>query len=137
LNVAIQNIDDKKPDFNTIRFGIPCRGEIFVRRIPMSDVPKDDAECSKFLHKLYKEKDDIFDVFHRTGSFASLGAKKIDIPKTFTDCYFVAFWILTLFCPFLYWIYTIIAGPSLLSKSIIFIIYFLCKTKFYVFKLEN
>ena len=39
-----------------IRKGEPLNAQIFIRRIPFSEVPTDEVESAKFLHKLYKEK---------------------------------------------------------------------------------
>ena len=57
LNVAFESEPGKKPDMNTIANGIPLKGHMLVRRIPIEDIPvDDDAECAKFVHKLYQEK---------------------------------------------------------------------------------
>ena len=39
-----------------IRKGEPLNAQIFIRRIPFSEVPTDEVESAKFLHKLFKEK---------------------------------------------------------------------------------
>lgn len=56
LTIGIQDTDGHKPNLNAIRNGIPFKGEMFVRRIPMSDVPQDEAGSAEFIHKLYREK---------------------------------------------------------------------------------
>lgn len=56
LTIGIQDTDGIKPNLNAIRNGIPFKGEMFVRRIPMSEVPQDDEGSAQFIHKLYREK---------------------------------------------------------------------------------
>ena len=55
LNVAFEA--SGKPDLNTVRNGVPLKGHMLVRRIPIEKIPVDDeAKCSEFIHKLYQEK---------------------------------------------------------------------------------
>lgn len=42
---------------------------MFVRRIPLENVPTDEEEAAKWLQNLFIEKDKIIDSFHTTGSF--------------------------------------------------------------------
>ena len=46
----------KKCNQIDVRKGEPLNVQIFIRRIPFSEVPTDEVESAKFLHKLYKEK---------------------------------------------------------------------------------
>ena len=56
LTVGIETSEGRTADFNSIRNGIPLKGEMFVRRIPFSSVPQDEEGASEFLQKLYREK---------------------------------------------------------------------------------
>ena len=45
-------------------------GEIYIRRIPITDIPRhDEEEVKDFLMKLYQDKDELKDNFLKTGSF--------------------------------------------------------------------
>ena len=102
---------------NTISNGIPLKAEMFVRRIPMDQVPQDDEGSAKFINNLYREKvvwriialalstylnmtyrkDKIYDVYAKTGSFKSLNAPKINKPQSYSDLWFFLMWTV-LFC---------------------------------------
>ncbi len=56
LTIGIEENSNVKANMNTMRNGNPLKGELFVRRIPMSDVPEDEEGSAKFIHNLYKEK---------------------------------------------------------------------------------
>lgn len=56
-NLAIADIDGHSPGFRELINGIPVDAKLYIRRIPLSNVPLgDEKECAKFLHKLYQEK---------------------------------------------------------------------------------
>lgn len=42
---------------------------IYIRRIPLEQVPEDEKAAAEWLQKLYVEKDRLLDSFHETGSF--------------------------------------------------------------------
>lgn len=42
---------------------------MYVRRIPLENVPYGDDQASEWLQNLFREKDRIIDSFHTTGSF--------------------------------------------------------------------
>jgi lysophosphatidic acid acyltransferase/lysophosphatidylinositol acyltransferase len=129
LNVGIQNNGDARPTFNSIRYGVPLKAEMYIRRIPMSEVPVDEKECAKFVYKFYEEKDKIYDVYARTGSFADVGGNvaKVELPKTYNDLYIFAFWLALLCPPLFYYIYVFVVASSLLSNSLLFLGLFICK----------
>ena len=51
-------------------------------------------------------QDEIFDVFEKTGSFASLGVEKINLPVNRRDLYIFLFKSAVLLAPVVYWILT-------------------------------
>lgn len=93
------------PKFSDLVKAIKMDAQVYVRRIPISSIPVDDEKkCGLFLYKLYEEKDEIFDVFHRTGSFDSLGVKQQDFKMNRYDLYNAIFWILVILVPTFYYI---------------------------------
>jgi len=49
--------------------GRSCIGNVYVRRISVDDIPKDQEESAAWLHNLYKEKDELKHNFLTTGNF--------------------------------------------------------------------
>lgn len=55
--MGLKNVNGKPPNLNMMIQGIPIKGQMVIRRIPIKDIPIDDEhQCSQFLHKLYQEK---------------------------------------------------------------------------------
>lgn len=127
MNVGIVERDGAKADLNTIRRGIPLKSEIFIRRIPISEVPTDENESAKFIHKFYQEKDQIYDVFAKNGTFESLGVQKYELPKNYYDFYIIIFWVTILWLPAFYGLYAFVVNASILMNSILIIILILSK----------
>ncbi|CAF0837496.1 unnamed protein product [Rotaria sp. Silwood1] len=75
ITVAFQT--PKSPDLSYILKGQQCQAESFIRRIPISEIPYDDDEKSaQFIHKLFQEKDKIFEHFVQHGTFDGAGNPK-------------------------------------------------------------
>ena len=78
--------------------------KVFIRRIPMSSIPIHDEKLNaEFLQQLYREKDEIFDVFDKYGDFSSLGVKKHTLKKNRNDMYITIFWLLVILIPSIYY----------------------------------
>ncbi len=46
-----------EPTFTSIIEGKPCNGDMYLRKIPLSEVPTDsDEEIAQFLYDLYQKK---------------------------------------------------------------------------------
>ena len=54
---------------------------MFVRRIPLENVPEDETAAAEWLQNLFREKDRIIDSFHTTGSFFETSGFK-EVPVT-------------------------------------------------------
>ena len=99
--------------------------KIFVRRISMSEVPTDEEGSAKFVHKFYQEKDEIFDVYSKTGSFESLGVKRIDLPLNYYDLWIALTWSILFCSPMVYYMFILISNSSLYVNLIILSIFIL------------
>jgi lysophosphatidic acid acyltransferase/lysophosphatidylinositol acyltransferase len=54
--------DSATPTFRTLLKGQSCQAQLYVKRIPITQIPyQDEAECAQWLHKLFQEKV----IFHR------------------------------------------------------------------------
>ena len=116
LTIGIHDTNGIKPNLNAMRNGIAFRGEMFVRRIPMSEVPRDDAGSAEFVHKLYREKDAIFDTFEREGSFESLSVPKLTLGYNYQDLYLMVGWTVLLVTPLFYFLIDFVSNAGLYSN---------------------
>ena len=83
----------------------------------MSSIPIHDEKLNaEFLQKLYREKDEIFDVFDKHGDFSSLGVKKHILKKNKYDLYISIFWLIVILVPSLYYFLSWFWNGSLLLK---------------------
>ncbi|CAF4401389.1 unnamed protein product [Rotaria sp. Silwood2] len=71
-----------KPTLLSIIKGRSCQAEIFVRRIPLTEIPKDTNGCNNWVHKLYAEKDIIYDYFARRDTFEGYDLARAEIQLT-------------------------------------------------------
>lgn len=62
--------DEKvEPTIINLLRGKSLTGHIYLRRIPMSEVPEDEEAAGKWLHELFVRKDKLQTSFHKTGDF--------------------------------------------------------------------
>lgn len=69
INLAYKKDDENSPTISTLLNGKSVEGHMFVRRIPLENIPTNEEEAAKWLQNLFREKDKIIDSFHSTGSF--------------------------------------------------------------------
>ncbi|KAK8723128.1 hypothetical protein OTU49_011854 [Cherax quadricarinatus] len=95
--------------------------EIYVRRILLDEVPDDDDGASKYLHDLYRSKDQLLDSYLNTGSFT----EENDLPdypshtmprRTYSLLNMIG-WALFVLSQILRFYYNLITSGSLLSIS--------------------
>jgi len=126
LTIGIAENNGIKPDLNAIRNGIPFTAEFLVRRIPITDVPTDDEGSAAFIHDLYRKKDEIFDVYDKTGSFKSLNVPLVNKGPNYEDWYLCIMWMVLLVTPLIYFIFNFIQTATLFQNCVLLFLMFLC-----------
>ncbi|KAG1661202.1 1-acyl-sn-glycerol-3-phosphate acyltransferase gamma [Nymphon striatum] len=59
-----------EPTMQNLLYGRKMQADLYVRRIPLEDIPTETEEaCAKYLFKLYEEKDELLDTYFKTGKF--------------------------------------------------------------------
>ncbi|XP_034464439.1 1-acyl-sn-glycerol-3-phosphate acyltransferase delta [Hippoglossus hippoglossus] len=61
--------NNEKPTVLGILSGKKYHADLYVRRIPLEQIPEGEAECAAWLHKLYQEKDSFQEHYTQTGRF--------------------------------------------------------------------
>ena len=63
--------EDSSTPFNvsSIISGIPCIGNVYIRRITLDSIPVNKEESANWLHNFFKEKDEIKHRFLSSGKF--------------------------------------------------------------------
>lgn len=67
VQIMFDEADETKPTVMNVIKGKPITGHIYLRRIPMSEVPDDEEEAAKWLQELFVRKDKLMSSFHKTG----------------------------------------------------------------------
>jgi len=60
---------------------------LYLRRIPVSVIPKEKAELTKWIYNLYKEKDELIDQFHNQSGWSG----KVALPPVGFGTHFLEF----------------------------------------------
>ncbi|KAA0190417.1 hypothetical protein HAZT_HAZT008713 [Hyalella azteca] len=78
VTVGFNTKEGAEPTVLNMLQGRRVVGEMYIRRLPLRDVPVgDDQKTSQYLHNLYQTKDRLLDSYCNTGSFTSQN----DMPK--------------------------------------------------------
>ncbi|XP_053566906.1 1-acyl-sn-glycerol-3-phosphate acyltransferase delta [Bombina bombina] len=61
--------NNENPTLLGILNGKKYHADMYVRRIPLEEIPEDEQECASWLHKLYQEKDAFQEQYYRMGEY--------------------------------------------------------------------
>ncbi|XP_064303013.1 1-acyl-sn-glycerol-3-phosphate acyltransferase delta isoform X1 [Phalacrocorax carbo] len=112
--------NNENPTLLGVLNGKKYHADLYVRRIPLEEVPEDEQECSNWLHKLYQEKDAFQEEYYRTGTYPAVPIVPPRRPWTLLNW---LFWALLLLYPlFKLLINMINSGSSLTLASFAFVI---------------
>ncbi|KAM6084404.1 1-acyl-sn-glycerol-3-phosphate acyltransferase delta [Theristicus caerulescens] len=112
--------NNENPTLLGVLNGKKYHADLYVRRIPLEEVPEDEQECSNWLHKLYQEKDAFQEEYYRTGTYPAAPIVPPRRPWTLLNW---LFWALLLLYPlFKLLINMINSGSSLTLASFAFVI---------------
>ena len=70
---------DTPPTLTNVLLGRSTQAHMYIRRIPITDIPDDEAGAAQWLSDLYVAKDEILDTFHKTGKF-NVGGEGVCLP---------------------------------------------------------
>lgn len=122
VQLVFDEKDKTKPTILNILKGRHLHGHIYLRRVPMSDVPDDEEAAAKWLQELFVRKDKLQTSFHKTGDYF----KDTDIvpikpirfkPRLRTLINWVAWMVITML-PILYWVLRMIFSGQIMSIAI-------------------
>ena len=99
------------------------------RRIPIDTIPTDTEGCSRWLYKLYEEKDKVFDYFARHDTFDGKGLPRTVIPRNKQDLFIVLGWFTVIGIPSIIYFVKFLLTSSLVSQLILIV--FLCIGKWW------
>ena len=90
--------------------------QFFIRRFPISEIPKDTKGSSNWIHELYLEKDEIYDYFARHDTFEGNGLPRVEVPQNYYDLLIELGWIIIIGAPSITFFFQFLYTSSLLAK---------------------
>ncbi|XP_015185251.1 PREDICTED: 1-acyl-sn-glycerol-3-phosphate acyltransferase delta-like isoform X2 [Polistes dominula] len=136
IQVAFKESDPVKPTMTNLLLGKKVEAHMYMKRIPLSEVPEDDDAAADWLHKLYQEKDYMMESFHKTGDFfATSGVAKPDtfiLNRSYASLFNTIFWFVVVLVPMIYYLIKLFLSGSTLYFSIgvgILLIFYLLMDK--------
>jgi hypothetical protein len=128
LTVGFKNTG-AEPTLRSIMKGRSCQAEMFLRRIPISDIPKDTEGCSDWVYNLYQEKDQIYDYFVRHNTFEGNGLERLEIPRNYYDLFIQLTWMVIIGIPSIIYLFQFLWTSSFFAQIIFVILIILGKRK--------
>ncbi len=96
--------------------------DFLIRRIPICEIPTDTDECGRWVHQLYREKDQIFDYFDKHDTFEGNGLPRVEIPRNSYDLLIVLGWTIIIGIPSIIYLFRVFWISSFLTQLILVLI---------------
>lgn len=118
ITIGMKSVNGEKPTLKHIKDGIPIEFQVYLRRIAVASIPVHDEKlCADWLQKLYREKDEIFDVYVKTGSFAEDNEiKRHYLKKNKFDLMVACTWIVLIALPSAFYLLAFLINGAWIAK---------------------
>nr|XP_036879817.1 1-acyl-sn-glycerol-3-phosphate acyltransferase delta isoform X2 [Manis javanica] len=113
--------NNENPTLLGVLNGKKYHADLYVRRIPLEEVPEDEDRCSTWLHKLYQEKDAFQEEYYRTGTFPETPLVPPRRPWTLVNW---LVWASLLLYPFFRFLSNMISSGSSLTLASFVLVFF-------------
>ncbi|KAM5324317.1 1-acyl-sn-glycerol-3-phosphate acyltransferase delta isoform 3-T6 [Glossophaga mutica] len=113
--------NNENPTLLGVLNGKKYHADLYVRRIPLEDVPEDEDECAAWLHRLYQEKDAFQEQYYRTGTFPETPMVPPRRPWTLLNW---LLWASLLLYPFFRFLVNMVSSGSSLTLASFVLVFF-------------
>ncbi|CAH2250882.1 1-acyl-sn-glycerol-3-phosphate acyltransferase delta isoform X1, partial [Pelobates cultripes] len=107
--------DNENPTLLGVLNGKKYHADLYVRRIPLEEIPEDEKECASWLYKLYQEKDAFQEEYYKTGVYPGTAIVPPRRPWTLLNW---LFWASILSFPLFKYVASLISSGSYLTLAI-------------------
>jgi lysophosphatidic acid acyltransferase / lysophosphatidylinositol acyltransferase len=122
VQLVFDENEKTKPTIINLLRGRKVHAHLYLRRIPMTEVPLDEKEAGKWLHELFVRKDKLQTSFHKTGDFFKESGiapiKPIQFKPTLTSLINWVGWMIFTMLPILYLVLSMILSGQIMYISI-------------------
>ncbi|XP_044268403.1 1-acyl-sn-glycerol-3-phosphate acyltransferase delta-like [Tribolium madens] len=120
--ICFNENDPYKPTIRNMLFGRPVTAHIYMRRIPLEDVPQTEREQEDFLREMFVRKDKLKDSFAKTGDFfATSGISRVEpfeLERRINSVINIVVWVALICFPMVYYLIKLLFSGELLYFSI-------------------
>ncbi|CAH1369228.1 unnamed protein product [Tenebrio molitor] len=122
IEICFKEDDPHKATIRNLLFGKPVVAHMYMRRIPLEELPETEHEQEIFLREMFARKDKLRDSFIKTGDFfATSGIPRLDsfeIERRINSVINMAIWVILICCPMVYYLIRLLFSGELLYFSI-------------------
>ncbi|XP_057318974.1 1-acyl-sn-glycerol-3-phosphate acyltransferase gamma-like [Microplitis mediator] len=108
-----------KPTMTNLLRGEKVEAHMYIKRIPIKDIPDGEQAAAAWLHKKYEEKDRLAESFIETGDFfATSGVPKTDkfkLPRRYFSLINTICWAIIVLVPMLYYLVKLFISGSTIA----------------------
>ncbi|KAF5306635.1 hypothetical protein FQA39_LY08824 [Lamprigera yunnana] len=116
--LAFKEDDPVEPTMTNLLFGKPVTAHMYMKRVPMEDVPISEVEQEKFLRAMFVGKDKLKDSFVRTGDFFALSGvdrmTPFKVNRRIHSCINMLVWATIILCPMIYYLVALFASGNII-----------------------
>ncbi|XP_035880850.1 1-acyl-sn-glycerol-3-phosphate acyltransferase delta isoform X3 [Phyllostomus discolor] len=113
--------NNENPTLLGVLNGKKYHADLYVRRIPLEEVPEDEGACAAWLHRLYQEKDAFQEQYCRTGTFPETPMVPPRRPWTLLNW---LLWASLLLWPFFRFLVSMVSSGSSLTLASFVLVFF-------------
>lgn len=122
LNVQVAFDESiNKASVKSILVGKPLKCHIYIKRIPIKDVPSDENEAGEFINDMYREKDRLHESFVKNGHFGTTEHIKVRYQNRPCVLFNYVFWLSLSLAPTFYYLLTLLWKGDLFYLTLMFI----------------
>ncbi|RZC38565.1 1-acyl-sn-glycerol-3-phosphate acyltransferase delta, partial [Asbolus verrucosus] len=122
IEICFKEDDPHKPTIRDLLLGNPVVAHMYMRRIPLEDLPQNEHEQEVFLREMFERKDRLRDSFIKTGDyFATSGVPRLEpfeLERRINSLINIAVWVVVICCPMVYYLIKLLFSGELLYFSI-------------------
>uniref|UniRef100_A0A8C5PN57 1-acyl-sn-glycerol-3-phosphate acyltransferase delta n=1 Tax=Leptobrachium leishanense TaxID=445787 RepID=A0A8C5PN57_9ANUR len=107
--------NNENPTLLGVLNGKKYHADLYVRRIPLEEIPEDEKECASWLHKLYQEKDAFQEEYYKAGVYPGTAIVPPRRPWSLLNW---LFWASILSFPLFKYVASMISSGSYLTLAI-------------------
>lgn len=122
VQVHFKSNEPNYPSLSNLLYGKPVNAHLYLRRIPLEEVPDDEEAAVKWMHELFQRKDRLAESFEKTGDFFAMsGVPRLQehlLKPRLHSCVNTIIWSIAILLPILHYLINLLLSGSIVYFSI-------------------